>query len=75
MISTRIRVISKRKVQFPPAECDYHRNDCNFDIYASEYGTHECDYDTFECDLYKLSAIPHVESNFYTQSVISTGRV
>jgi hypothetical protein len=57
-------VISTRTVQFPPAQCDFRREracqtqECNFD-------TLYCDYATLECDLY-------LQSNFYTQNVIST---
>jgi hypothetical protein len=38
------RVISTRKVKFPPAQCDFHTHECNFDTY-------EYDYDAFECGL------------------------
>jgi hypothetical protein len=50
VISTRTRVISTRKVQSPPAECDFYTHERNFDTY-------ECDYDTYECDLYTQSVI------------------
>jgi hypothetical protein len=50
VIATHTRVVSTRKVQFPPAECDYHTHDCNFNTY-------ECDYDTLEWDLNTHSVI------------------
>jgi hypothetical protein len=61
-------VLITRKVQFPPAECDFHTRECNFDTCA-------CEYDTHECNLYTKSAISHTECDFYTQSVISTHSV
>jgi hypothetical protein len=43
VISTRRRVISTLKVQFPLAECDFDTHEWNFDTYVCEYDTLECD--------------------------------
>jgi hypothetical protein len=70
--STRTRVITTHKVQFPPAEwdfhtheCDFHTNECNVDTYECD-----CDYDTLECDFYTQNDVISTRTRF-----VSTRRV
>jgi hypothetical protein len=73
LILARTRVISKRKVQFPPAgtnvistrtrvmhaKCNSHTHECNLDTYACEYDNHEGDYDTIASDFTRRVWFPH----------------
>jgi hypothetical protein len=59
--STRTRVISTRKVQFPPAEWDFHTHECDFHTYECD-----CDYDTLECDFYTQNDVISTRTRFFS---------
>jgi hypothetical protein len=76
VISTRIRLVSTRRVRFPHAQCAFYRHKSKFDTHTCEYGTHECDFHTLVCDLYTLECdFCTLECNSYTQSVNPTRSV
>jgi hypothetical protein len=73
VISTHIRVISRRRVEFWQ-ECVWlwhsrirlqHAQEY-FDTYACKYDTHECDFYMLECDFL------HAECNFHTHCDFNT---
>jgi hypothetical protein len=85
-LSTRTRVISTRKVHFPPAECNFDTYDCDTDTLECDFNTHECDFNTHEWDFnfstrtrlvsVRRVRFPHAKCAIYThESKFSTRRV